>query len=422
MGRKIETELGKVALFTKVKGYSVPVVTNLLSTMELIGIALNVEEKDMILPKIIEALDNPVKPKKVTSGPVKEEKILEPSKIDLLDLFPIPVHAIKDSGPFITAGLVFARDPSNGRQNISYHRMEVKGPRTLGIHIDPWRHLGDWFSITEENGKGLDISIVIGVDPVIEMAAAARIPYDELELAGAMRGKEIEVVKSETNNIFVPANAEIVIEGEIKPKQREDEGPFAEFTGYYGMGRRHPVVEVKAVTMRKNPIYRTIIGASMEHLIVGNVISREPILYKSVKEVDPNVKAVHIPPYSAGFHAIISTKKTIEGLPKNIIFAALASHINIKHVIVVDDDVDIFDPKDVFWAMATRVQADKDIFIVPDAFGHPLDRTSRNGVTAKMGIDATKPLDRKDEFERVSWLDIDLQRYLGNKKNNFNES
>ena len=416
VARKIETTLGKAVLFKNVKGYSIPVVTNLLSSMDLIKLALKVEKKQDVLFKIIDALEHPIKHEVVSEGPVKEKIIREPDSIDLLKLLPIPVHALKDSGHFITAGIVISKDPENGRQNLSYHRMEVKGPRKLGIHIDPWRHIGEWLEKAESKNEPLDIAIAIGVDPVIEMAAAARIPYDEMELAGALRGAPIKLTKAETVDIDVPACAEIVIEGKILPKIREDEGPFAEFTGYYGMGHGHPVVEVTAITMRKNPIYRTIVGASMEHLIVGNVISREPILYNLVKHVDPNVKAVHIPPYSAGFHAIISTKKKIEGLAKNIIFAALASHINIKHVIVVDDDVDIFDPKDVMWAIATRVQADKDVFVVPNAFGHPLDRTSQNGITAKMGIDATKPLDRENEFERVSWLDVDLSKYLETKE------
>ncbi|MCD6515772.1 MAG: UbiD family decarboxylase [Candidatus Odinarchaeota archaeon] len=416
VARKIETEYGKTVLFKNVKGYDIPVVTNLLSTMEHIRIALNVERKEDILQKITDAMDNPIKPTIVSSAPVKEVKILDPEKIDLLKLLPIPVHALKDSGHFITAGIAFSRDPDNGRQNLSYHRMEVKGPRKIGFHIDPWRDIGIWYEKAESRNEPLEVAIVIGVDPAIELAAAAKIPYDEIELAGALRGKPIEMVRCETVDIMVPAHAEIVIEGKILPKVREDEGPFAEFTGYYGVGHGHPVVEVSAITMRKSPIYRTIVGASMEHLILGNVVSREPVLYKLVKQVDPNVKAVHIPPYSAGFHAIISVKKKIEGLQRNVILAALTSHINIKHVIVVDDDVDIFDPKDVLWAIATRVQADKDIFIIPGAFGHPLDRTSKNGVTAKMGIDATKPLDRASEFERVSWKDVKLEDYLVKKE------
>lgn len=403
VARKSEIEDGPALLFKNVEGYSTPVVTNLFSKIDRIALGIEVK-KGQLLQKITKAIDNPIKPKIVDGGPVKDAVVLE--NINLLKMFPIPIHAEKDGGPFISAGVVIGKDPETGRRNLSYHRMQVKGPARLGIHNDPWRHLGEFYRKVEVKGKPLEIAICIGLDPAIELAAAARVLYDEFELAGAMKEMPVELVKCETVDIEVPTNTEIVIEGKIPPTVREPEGPFAEYTGYYGMDEFQPVVEVTAVTHREEPIYRTIVGASMEHVILGNVVSREPVLYKFVKHVVPEVKAVHIPPYSAGFHAIISMKKENEGMAKQAIFAALTSHINIKHVIVVDEDVDIFDPKDVFWAIATRVQGDKDVMIVPGAFGPKLDRTSEEGVTAKIGIDATASLDRK-EFTRVKHWKID---------------
>jgi 2,5-furandicarboxylate decarboxylase 1 len=384
--------------FEKIVGYNVPLVSCLLSNMRRIALALGVE-RQQIIHKLTEYLDHPIKPKIVQDGPVKE--VVVKKNIDLLKMFPIPVHAKKDSGPFVSSGVVVARDPETGRLNLSYNRMEVKGPTKLGIHIDPWRHLGDFYNVAESRGEALPIAVCIGLDPAIEIAAAAKVPFDEFELAGAIRGRPIELVKGESVDIEVPAHAEIVIEGRILPKIREPEGPFAEFMGYYGMHPAQPVFEITCITHRESPIYRTMLGASWEHIILGNVIYREPVLYKFVKHVVPTVKAVHLPPYASGLLALISIKKENEGTPKNAIFAALASHVNIKQVVVVDEDVDIFDPKDVWWAIATRTQADKDWLIMPRAFGHPLDKTSDRGVTTKVGIDATVPLARKAEFERV---------------------
>ena len=396
--RESEKKDGPALFFENIVGYNVPLTSCLLSNMRRIALSLGVKV-EQVIHKIAECLDNPIKPKLVQDGPVKE--IILKKNIQLLKMFPIPVHAKKDSGPFISSGVVIAKDPETGKRNLSYHRMEVKGPDKLGIHIDPMRHLGEFYQKAESKDEALPIAVCIGLDPAIEIAAAARVPYDEFEFAGAIREAPVELVNGETVDVEVPANAEIVIEGKILPHVREPEGPFAEFTGYYGMSKSEPIVEVTCVMHREQPIYRTILGASWEHVILGNVISREPMLYKFVKHVVPSVKAVHLPPYTSGLHAFISIKKENEGTPKNAIFAALASHFNIKHVVVVDEDVDIFDPRDVWWAIATRVQGDKDIIIMPRAFGHPLDKSSDEGVTTKVGIDATIPLDKKKEFERV---------------------
>jgi 2,5-furandicarboxylate decarboxylase 1 len=289
--------------------------------------------------------------------------------------------------------------------------MQVKGPKKLGIDIDPWRHLREFFD--NAHGKPLDIAICIGLPPAVEIGGAVRVPFDEIEMAGALIGEPFEIVQCDHVDIQVPACTEILIEGKIMPTT-EMEGPFAEFTGYYG-GERHPIVEVESISCRKHAIYRTICGGSLEHILLGNVITRDPLLYGFAKHVCSGVNAVHHPPQAAGFHAVVSIKKSKEGEAKNIIFAALASHVNLKQVIVVDDDIDIYDPKDVEWAVATRVQGDEDIIIIPGALGHVLDKSTHAGVSAKVGIDATIPLDRRKDFVRVKYwnLDkIDLKDYL----------
>jgi 2,5-furandicarboxylate decarboxylase 1 len=408
LARKSEIQNGPALLFENPKGYEIPVVVGILSTVERIALGIGVS-KEQFIEKIANAMENPIKPRLTKYSPVKD-KVFE-ENIDLLKLLPIPIHSELDGGPFISGGVVFSKDPISGRQNLSFNRMHVKGPKKLGIDIDPWRHLREFYE--SAGGKPLDIAICIGLPPAIELAAAARVPYDEIEMAGALLNEPIEMVKCDHVDIQVPACTEILIEGSIIPSI-EKEGPFAEFTGYYGSGN-HPIVEVKAISHRSDAIYRTIAGASLEHVLLGNIVTRDPLLYRFVKHVCSGVKAVHHPPHCSGFHAIISIKKTKEGEAKNVIFAALTSHVNLKHVIVVDDDIDIYDPKDVEWAIATRVQGDEDIIIIPNALGHTLDRSSKDGITAKVGIDATIPLDRKQDFVRVKYwnLDkIDLKDYL----------
>lgn len=410
-----EKEGGPAILFENVKGSKVKLVSGLLSSMDRVATAIKTT-KEKTVEKIRNAMDNSIEPELKDDGPINENIIKD--DFDVRDVLPIPVHAVGDGGPFISSGVCIGKDPENGRRNLSYNRMHVKGPKETGFHVDPWRHLEEFHQKVEEKGKPLDVAVCIGLDPSIELAAGARVPYDELELAGGLRGEPVEIVEGETIDVEYPANAEIVIEGKLLPEVRESEGPFAEFTGYYGTGESQPVFEISAVKHRNDPIYRTIFGASKEHLILGNVISREPVLHKFVSHVVPNLKAVHLPPHASGFHAVISIEKENEGMPKQAIMAAMTAHINIKHVTVVDEDIDIYDPKEVEWAIATRVQGDKDIMIIPGTYGHHLDRTTDEGVTAKVGIDATVPLDKKEDFVKAEYEEVDLSSYLKSGSDN----
>jgi 2,5-furandicarboxylate decarboxylase 1 len=410
--RKSELTDGPALLFEKVNHSKIPVVSGLLSNNRRAAIALEVEE-ERLLSRISEAVANPVKTRLVENGPVKQN--LHKSNIDLLKMFPIPIHSEKDAGPYISAGVVVSRDPSSKRLNLSYNRMQVKGPGKLGIKISRWRDISYFYEKAEKSGRALEIAVCIGVDPAIEIAAAAKVPFDEYELASSLRGRPVELVNCETVDLQVPATAEIVIEGRILPEVREKESPFAEYLGYYSTVQENPIVEVIAVTHRNDPIYRTIVGASMEHVVLGNVLPREPMLYEYVKHVVPTVSKVKLTPQSGGHHAIISIEQKNEGEARNAILAALTSHINIKHVVVVDKDIDIDDVRDVEWAIATRFQGDQDIIVIPGAMGIASDPSSRKGVTAKVGIDATKPLNASPEdFERVRYRvdEIRLKDYI----------
>jgi 2,5-furandicarboxylate decarboxylase 1 len=334
------------------------------------------------------------------------------SGVDLGRL-PVPTHAPLDGGPFINAGVVIARDPETGRHNLSFNRMQVFGPDLAGVNINLWRHLMEFLRPAEESGRNLPICVAIGVDPVLLMAAATRYPGDEYEVAGGLRREPIPVAPAVTCDLLVPAHAEIVLEGEILAGERRDEGPMAEFTGHYSGITRQAVARIRAITHRSQPIFETIAGASPEHLILGNALTREPALDTLVRAMSPRVAAVHLPPYASGFTAIISMTAPRPGEARSVAIVTLGSHVNVKTVIVVDDDVDIFDPVDVLWALSTRVRWDRDCVVLPGAQGNDLDPSSdERGVQAKMIIDATIGEDRPRTFQKVRYPPVDLREYV----------
>jgi len=406
----LERKQGPAAYFANVKGYpGKPVVGGLLSNHRKIAIALGCRP-DEVTDRMERVLDNPIAPVEVRGAPC-QEIVLAGEEANLRSL-PIPVHAPDDGGPFITAGVTVSKDPETGRQNLSFQRMHVKGKARTGIMINEWRHLRSFLEKAEAAGKPLPIAVAIGVDPALMIAAGCRYDGDEAELAGGLRGKPIETIGCVTCDIQVPATSEYVIEGEIIPGLREEEGPLAEFTGHYGLLWKSPVFSVKAITHRKDPIWQTLNGASFEHINLGNVLPREPLIRKNARYVSKNVTAVHIPPYGSGFMAIIQMDKKNEGEPKNVAMAAMISYVNIKNVIVVDTDVDIYDPADVLWAFNNRVDPREDIFYVPNSQGHELDPCSdESGVQTKMGIDATLPANRK-QLRRAVYPMADLARYI----------
>ena len=332
-------------------------------------------------------------------APVQEQVVQE--DIDLLKMFPIPLHQKRDAGPYITAALAIVRDPETGKQNTSIHRLQVTGKNRLGVLILP-RHTYNFYKKMEAQGKPLEIALAIGVDPILLLASQAIAPLgqDELEIAGALKGSPTKVVRCKTVNIDVPANAEIVLEGKILPNIREPEGPFGEFPAYYGPKSDKEVIEIHCVTHRSHPIYQTCLAGSDENLLLG-AIPREASLLRAMRHTVPTVKGVHLTKGGKGrFHLVVSMKKRNEGEAKNVIFAAFAGHYDIKNVIVVDEEIDIFNMEQVDWCVATRFQAERDLVIVHGALGSKLDPSANNGVSSKLGFDCTIPLDAKPtDFE-----------------------
>ena len=396
-------EEGPALLFENVKGYDIPVVLGTDNRRDHIAKALGTDDFGLI-HRYLEALSNPLPPVKVDDGPVKEVKLLD--DINITKTLPVITHYERDGGPYITSGLLIAEDPENDIRNVSYHRLQITGPDEIRLLIQP-RHLWELLERAEKKNKPLPVAVAIGTDTAIRLAAAtwgSTVPsgLDELAIAGRLRQQAVEIVRCETIDVYVPAQAEIILEGEILPNKRATEGPFAEFTGNYGDAWENPILKIKAITHRRRPIYQALLTFTPEHhLLLG--IPYEPALYKTVKAYVPGTKAICVTPGGCGkFHAVVCIEKHHEGDGKDAIIAGLYSIRDIKLITVVDDDVNPFNARDVEWAMATRFQADRDLVVIEGAKGNELDPSCPSlALTAKMGIDATKPLDRPERFERI---------------------
>lgn len=390
----------KATLFPAPDGHAMPVVSGLVSHRGWIAEAMGAAPRD-VLERFLQAALHPLPWREVTAAPAQQR--VHRDAIDLGRLLPLPTHNEHDSGPYITAGLLIARNPRTGIQNVAIHRLQLSGPNRLGALLLP-RHTSLYFETAESSGEALPVAIVIGVDPLTLLASQAVVPvdHDELEIAGALQGSPLEVVKCLTSELRVPAAAEIVIEGRLLPKTRAPEGPFGEFPQYYGERADRHVIEVDAVTMRRDAIFHTILGGGLEHLLLG-AIPREASLLAHLQRSFPGVRDVHL---SQGgvcrYHLHVQLKKRNEGEAKNVILGAFAGHYDVKQVIVVDEDVDIHNPTEVEWAVATRAQPDRDLVVIANAQVSRLDPSAENGVGSKLGIDATIPLDApKMRFTRI---------------------
>ncbi len=392
----------KAILFNKVKGYQMPAVAGICGDRQRYADLLSVDSEALVFP-LMNAVAGPKPYKVLSSGPVKENIVRR--GIDVGRMMPVPTFHEKDSNPYITAGIVAIKDGSTGKVHTSVRRLQVLGGNRLSVLIESPMLLDQVMDYDKRN-KPLELAVILGYDPIFMVASQVNsqiFGLDKYEVDSALRGEPLELVKCETVDLLVPAHAEMVIEGIIPPKVREMEGPFGEMAGYYGGGTMQPIMEITAICHRNNPIFQFNFPSSSEH-VLPNGLMREMFLYQHVRMMVPAVKAVHLPTVGGcRFHAIISIRKTNEGDGKSAILAALASNKDVKHVVVVDEDVDVFNPRDVEWAIATRTQADRDVVIIPGAKGSPLEPTHElRGVTAKMGIDATAPLGSlTGKFERT---------------------
>ncbi len=392
-----------VVVYENVEGHTMPVVTNVAGNRKLLAACLGVEPAE--LPTAFRERCQKYIPCEVVANAPWQEVVLEGDAVDLTRL-PIPLHFSVDAAPYITAGQITARDPVTGVDTTGFHRLMVKGKNRLGVSLHSRRRMHEFHRRAEERGHSLPAAITLGIHPLHYMGSMvyAYPPHvRKFEIIGGLFGEPYRLAKSGIQDLEVPAGAEIIIEGEILAGVREPEGPFSEFTGYASYRSTQNVFIAHRVRMRRDALFHSVVsGMSQDHILVS-CVTREGEILNTLRRNQPNVIAVHVPHRTCGaFMAIVKMKKTAPGEPQQAIMAALGTEFYTKYVIVVDEDVDIFDMNDVMWAIATRVRAEKDIVFIPGCKGAILDPTS-DPVTftvTKMGIDATRP-DGKDFAERL---------------------
>jgi 2,5-furandicarboxylate decarboxylase 1 len=377
----------------RVQGSDAPVVINAQASRRLMAVALECEPEDLAR-KFSERQAKPIPPVEMINAPV-HEVIQTGDEVDLSNI-PILTHYDVNAAPYITAGIVVAVDPDTGVRNTSYNRLMMAGKRELRIFMAVGRHLWTLHDKLERRNQPLPIAIVIGVHPLFSLGAQAFTPAteDEYAVIGGMMGEPLRLVKAKTVPIPVPADGEMIIEGQILPHVRRPEGPFGEFTGHAVSQDERQVIEVTAITHRKNYIFQDVHAGYTEHKLMG-AVPREAALIKAVRQTVPTVKNVCMPVSgNCRFHAYISIAKRAPGQAKNAICAAFAADMLLKHVVIVDEDIDVFDEEQVLWAVSNRFQADKGLVVIANAQGSELDPSAGpGGVNTKMGLDATKPLD-----------------------------
>lgn len=425
---------GPALFFEQVKGSPFPLVINLFATPERMKLALEVEDLEKIGEEILEIIEPELPtsfmeklkalprlkkmadfiPKRVKGGPCKEVIIPE-EEVNLLEL-PIMKCWPLDGGPFITLPLVFTKDPETGARNCGMYRMQVFDGKTTGmhwhIHKDGARH----YLKAERRGQTLEVAVALGSDPAIIYAATAPFPpdMDEMLFAGFLRKAPVEMVKCETVDLEVPAQAEFILEGYVNPGERRLEGPFGDHTGYYSMEDMYPVFHVTCITRRGNPIYpATIVGKPpMEDCFIGKATERIflPLLRKQLPEiVDMNL------PVEGVFHnlAIVSIDKQYPGHAKKVINAlwGMGQMMFTKIIVVVDRWVNVHDWSEVIWRLGNNVDPKRDVVITEgpvDVLNHASPIPNYGG---KMGIDATKKWD-EEGFDRKWPPDIEMDQEI----------
>ena len=384
---------GKTVVFRKISNTLMESVGNVINTRNKLYYALNVSNDEEAYKKILEAL---------TSKPEFKEESFDLKTIEL-DLTCLPAIKFyeKDGGKYITSSIVIACLDENNC-NASIHRIMILGKDKATLRIVP-RHLYYIYNENLKKGKDTPIAIVIGVHPALMIASALSPPFGvfEIGLVSKLLGKKVRIAYTPKYNLPIPCDAEVVLEGKLT-SELVNEGPFVDITLTYDKIRKQPLITIDNIYVNTNPLFHIILPGGREHqLLMG--FPREAMIWETVRRVVPKVVKVRLTPGGGGWlHAVISIEKNVDGDAKNAILAALAAHPSLKHVVVVDSDVDPDNPLEVEWAIATRFQAHKDLVIITHARGSTLDPSAEDGVTSKMGIDATKPIgDEKYNKARI---------------------
>ncbi len=401
----------RAVLFENVKGYDHPVFTGLYWSRDLLGALMRTPEIELpgLVSRHIKKWQiDPVHPVVVDDGPVLE--VTEPD-VDLYSL-PIPIHAMKDGGPYFDAAVVICRDPETGVRNTSIQRFQVIDKDTLGVNIDSGRHLELYLEKAKKKRQNLPFTLNISVGPGLHFAAstpaeAAPADKDELGIASEFHGAPLELVPGRRSDVEMVARAMYALECELIHDEDQLEGPFAEVTGYYAAVAPRGKCKVKAIHRRRNPIFHTILSGTEVHNSVG-LLGEANVLNMLQLQV-PGVRDVYFSHGGCGFYgAIVQLSQTRAGWGKQAIMAAFAAFPPLKVVTVVDDDVDIRDPSDVEWAMATRLDPSTGVVVLKDIFGHGLNPSFPDYFGSKVGFDATQPYPFRPEFERVTVKEVSL--------------
>jgi len=387
-------------LFKNIKGSKVPLILNLHGTYERVALSIGSEVAGMV-PEYSKREASPIPTTLVSSedAPV-HEVVMTGDDIDITK-FPFLVHQELDAGKYITSAAAVTRDPESGRLNTGIFRHQIQGPKQVGFMSNPAHHTSYILRANRDAGNKMHVALVIGHHPAMLMSAVSKLPGigGELEVMGGLLGESVDVVKCKTVDLEVPARAEIVIEGivDTDPEKVQNEGPFGEYPLYYTRLGPMPWLQITAVTTRKDPIYVDVFNAHREHLVLG-ALPRMGSMFRRVREVMPTVTALNLPLSGIRSMAFISMKKKVEGEPKLAACAAFTVDPILKHVFIVDDDIDVFDDDQVMWALTTRFQADRDLTIMPNFLGGHLNpvtygwnREEKGPQETKLIFDCTKP-------------------------------
>ncbi|MCC7174597.1 MAG: UbiD family decarboxylase [Bryobacterales bacterium] len=431
------TRTGPAMLFKNVKGFTMPVVVGVLASRERAALLLGSTARRLPFD-LLEALENPVAP--VVVGPQQapcQEVVVRPP-FDLRTLIPAPSNTPADAGPYFNMGLVRAEDPETGASDVTIHRLCVQGPDRLSIYFVPGRHIDQFRAKAERAGRSLAASISMGLDPAIYLASCFEPPttalgVDELTIAGGLRRRPVELVECVSVKAKAIARAEIVLEGEVLAGERVREDAqtrtgysMPEFPGYLGAAQPElPVIRITAVTHRASPILQTIVGPAEEHTNLVGIPTEASILRLVESSMPGRVPGVYCHSSGGGkYLAILQFRKQApsdEGRQRQAALTAFAAFPELKHVILVDEDVDIFDTNDVLWAMTTRYQGDRSTVFIPGVRCHPLDPSQSPefspsipapGISCKTIFDCTVPYAMKDKFRRAEFQPVDLKKFL----------
>lgn len=436
------TKTGPAMTFENVKGHpGAKVVIGLLASRKRVGYLLDSKPEKLGF-MMRDAVKNAIAPVVVDKSKAQCQEVVHLATdegFDIRKLIPAPTNTPEDAGPYVTLGMCYASDVETGESDVTIHRLCLQSKDEISMFFTPGaRHLGAFREKAEALGKPLPISISIGVDPAIEIASCFEPPttplgFNELSIAGAIRGKAVELAPCVTIDEKCIANAEYVIEGEllVGARVREDQNSntgkaMPEFPGYTGPANAElPVIKVKAVTHRVNPIMQTCIGPSEEHVSMAGIPTEASILDMVERAMPGRVQNVYAHSSGGGkFIAVIQFKKTVpsdEGRQRQAALLAFSAFPELKQVILVDEDVDIFDTNDVLWAMTTRMQADVDIVTIPGVRCHPLDPSNDpacswsirdHGIACKTIYDATVPFNQKARFQRAKFMEVDVKKFL----------